>query len=96
MECVEADCTVEFEGSQFSAGGAVERIVAYLGAAGVLTDWHGRPLGTYRITSTWRTPRSFVSSTMSQVVADVDGFQYTGRSAGVGMVFCGRRRLGRL
>jgi hypothetical protein len=95
MEYVETDCTVEFDGRKFSAGGAVvssERIIAYLAKDGVLTDWHGKPLGTYRITSTWRTPRSYVSSTMSQVLAIVDGIAYTGRSAGVGMAYVGRRK----
>jgi len=81
-----------------------DRIVAYLGPdtgvpgaptirglrEGILTDWHGTELGTYRITRTWRTPRSYVSSTMHQVYATVDGVTYTGRSAGVGMIFKGK------
>ena len=90
---IEPDCTFTHEGRAFTAGGAVvtpERITAYLGQNGQLTDWHGNVLGTYRITATWRTPRSFVSATMHQVYATVNGVQYTGRSAGVGMVFAGR------
>jgi hypothetical protein len=65
-------------------------LIAYLGKDGVLTDWHGSPLGTYRVTATWRTPRSYVSSTMSQVVARVGAATYKGRSAGVGMSFRGK------
>lgn len=90
---VEKNCTFTHEGQTFEAGGAIVtkgRITAYLGKNGVLTDWHGNALGTYRIVSTWKTPRSFVSSTMHQVHAKVDGQTYTGRSAGVGMVFNGR------
>jgi hypothetical protein len=91
---VERNCTVEHDGRKFTAGGAVvtpDAVVAYLGKDGILTDWHGRQLGTYRIVATWRTPRSWVSSTMSQVQATVDGVRYTGRSAGVGMIYHGRR-----
>ncbi len=92
---LETDCTFEHEGRKFESGGAVvtpDRIFAYLGKDSVLTDWHGKPLGTYRITATWRTPRSYVSSTMHQVYATVDGITYSGRSSGVGMSFSGRRR----
>jgi hypothetical protein len=91
---IEKECTVTHEGRTFEAGGAVVtpgRIVAYLGRDGVLTDWHGKPLGNYRITASWSTPHSFVSDTMHQVYATVDGVTYTGRSAGVSMIFKGRR-----
>ena len=91
---VEQDCTFEHEGQKFTAGGAFvteTHITAYLAKNGVLTDWHGNPIGSYRVTSSWPTPRSFVSSSMLQVVAHVDGNHYKGRSAGVGMVFNGKR-----
>ena len=94
MEYVEQDCTVKHKGREFTSGGAVvtpDWIIAYLGKDGALNDWHGAKLGTYRIASTWRTPRSSMSSTMSQVYATVDGVTYTGRSAGIGMIFQGRR-----
>lgn len=84
--------TFEHDGRKFEAGGAVvtpEKIIAYLGKGGVLTDWRGNQIGTYRITSSWKTPRSFVSSSMNQVSARVSGRNYTGRSAGVGMIFKG-------
>ena len=84
---------VVHEGREFSALGSVidgERIAAYLGKDGQLTKWNGEVLGTYRITRTWRTPRSYVSSTMHQVYATVNGKTYTGRSAGEGMLFRGK------
>lgn len=94
---IETNCTIEHEDRTFEAGGAVvadQFAVAYLGKDGVLTDWHGETLGTYRITATWKTPRSFVSGHMHQVVASVGGRTYTGRSAGVGMIFRGRVKKG--
>jgi hypothetical protein len=97
MSYIEKDCTVTHKGRSFEAGGAVvtpNHIVAYLAKDGALTDWHGKPLGTYRIVATWRTPRSYVSTTMHAVHARVDGVVYKGRSAGVGMVFCGKRSKG--
>jgi hypothetical protein len=98
MAYIEADCSITHEGRTFSAGGAVvtaDVVVAYPMVNGILGDWHGRAIGTWRATSTWRTPRSFLSSTMSQIVAVVDGVRYTGRGAGVGCVYRGRRVAGR-
>jgi hypothetical protein len=69
-----------------------DRVLERVGARGVLTDWHGKSLGTYKIVSVWRTPQSTVSSVMCQVEAEVDGVLYTGRSAGYGMVFKGKRK----
>lgn len=102
MLYVETACTVEHNGRTFEAGGAVvhpEFITAYVGKqqdgapAGVrvLTDWHGNPLGTIRFTSSWMTPRSYMSSRMYQGRAVVGGAVYTGRTAGEGMVFRGKR-----
>ncbi len=68
--------------------------LGYLGKNGILTDWHGTPIGTYRIVATWRTPRSYVSNTMSQVEARINGVLYTGRSAGVGMAYTGTPKRG--
>jgi hypothetical protein len=56
---------ITHEGKEFSAYGFVrtsDRLTAYLGENGQLTKWDGTPVGTYRITRTWRTPRSYVSS----------------------------------
>lgn len=82
----------------FVAAGAVvtpDRIVAYPAENGLLCDWHGNVIGTYRIVATWKTPRSYVSSTMHQIEARVNGVTYTGRGAGVGMSFTGKRKATR-
>jgi hypothetical protein len=89
---VERDCT--FRG--FESGGAVvtpDHIIAYPGTAGILCDWHGNAIGTWRATSTWKTPRSWLSSTMSAITATVDSVTYKGRGAGEGMIFRGRRAV---
>src|SRR5262245_10359732 len=98
MTYTETDCTFEFNGQTFEAGGAVvtpERIVAYLDGGCLLTDWHGKVIGSYRVTSSWATPRSYVSSRQYQIEAVVDGVTYTGRSAGVGMIVKGKRKATR-
>ena len=90
---IETDCTITHNDQSFTAGGAIitdNHIVAYLGAHGVLTDWHGKPLGRYHIVSTWRTPRSYISGVMHAVHATVNGKLYKGRSAGEGMSFMGK------
>lgn len=69
------------------------KVIGYLGADNVLTDWYGNPIGTYRIVATWPTPQSYVSSHYHQVEACVDGIVYTGRSGGRGMVYQGRRKV---
>lgn len=92
---VETACIFTHEGRNFEAGGAIvtpDFAIGYLGEKGILTDWHGRALGTFRYVSTWRTPRSYISSTMSQVEAVIDGITYTGRSAGKGMIWKGKRK----
>ncbi len=89
---VERDCVIEHEGRRFESGGAFvspAHVIAYLGKNGMLSDWHGRCLGTYRITSTWKI-RSWISRTMHQVEVAVAGVTYTGRSSGVGMIYRGR------
>lgn len=91
---IEHDCVIEHDGQRFESGGAFVSpafLIAYLGKNGVLSDWHGRRLGTYRITSTWRMA-SWISRTMHQVEAAVAGVRYTGRSCGVGMIYRGRRK----
>lgn len=91
---VERDCVVEHGGRRFEAGGAVvtpQRIIAYLGRNEELHDWHGRQLGTYRVTASWRI-HSYMSDTMCQVEALVNGVAYKGRSGGVGLVYRGRRK----
>jgi hypothetical protein len=90
---IERSCRIEHEGRTFECGGAVvtpEAIVAYPRAGGVLGDWHGRPIGTWRAVSRWKTPRSSMSLTMSQIEAVVNGITYTGRGAGEEMIFKGK------
>ncbi len=92
---IERDCVFRFQNKDFEAGGAVitpERLIAYPRANGVLGDRHGNPIGTWRVVSTWRTPRSFVSSTMRQIETTVNGVLYTGRGAGVSMIYKGKRK----
>ena len=92
---METSCVFEIEGHKYESSGAMvtpTHIIAYLGKGGVLTDWHGCPLGTWKTVATWRTQRSWVSGTMSQIEAIVDGVVYTGRGAGEGMIFKGRRK----
>ena len=95
MEYVEKNCCIEHEGKHFCAGGAVvtaDRIVAYPAANGVLQDWHGKAIGTWRAVSSWSTPRSYMSSRMYQIEARVDGVTYTGRGCGIGMMYSGRAK----
>lgn len=87
--------TITHNGKKYTAGGAAvsaKAIVAYVGKAGVLTNWKGKKIGTYRIVSSWRTPRSYISDRMYQLEATVKGRLYTGRSAGEGMIFKGKRK----
>ena len=66
-----------------------------VGGTGILTDFQGKKIGTYRVASKWKTPKSYVSSHMFQIDARVGGVIYTGRSAGSGMLFKGKRKAGR-
>jgi len=84
---VEQDCTIEHEGRKFTAGGAIvseQFITAYLGKDGVLTDWHGKQIGTYRVLSSWPI-RSYLTDRMYSVECFVNGTRYVGRGCGVGM-----------
>lgn len=66
-----------------------------IGGTGIVTDFQGKKIGTYVVTSKWKTPKSYVSSTMLQVDARIDGNTYTGRSAGNNMLFNGKLKTGR-
>lgn len=82
-------------GRKYESGGAMvtnDRIVAYLGKEGKLTNWHGKKIGSYQVTSSWKNPRGIYSDRNYQVDATVGGVKYTGRSGGVGMAFTGKRR----
>ena len=93
MNYIEQNCTFEHNEHKFTSGGAIvtpEFITAYPKENGILGDWHGKPIGTWRAVSTWKTPLSYLCSTISQIEAVVDGIKYTGRGAGVGMIYKGK------
>lgn len=69
-----------------------QEIGGYLTHGGVLTDWNGKKIGTYRIIASWKLPNSYISDRMFQAEAIVNGVTYTGRSAGVGMAYRGKRK----
>ena len=61
------------------------RFSAYVGKGGTITTFTGDVLGTATPTSTWKTPRSFVSQTMTQYRVTMAGRAYTGRCGGEGL-----------
>jgi len=87
----------DFQGKTYYTHGAFvdeHRCVGYLGDDRELYSCNGEVLGTYRITATWRMPRTcFISSHQHQVEASINGMTYTGRSFGKGMIFKGRRLM---
>lgn len=90
---VETDCTIEHDGRTFESGGAFvsdTHLVAYPGADGVLNDWHGNPIGTWRAVSSWRVD-SYIGTRMYAMRASVDGATYHGRGFGKGCILRGRR-----
>jgi hypothetical protein len=91
---IESGCSFEHNGSTFTAGGAYvddTYITAYPAKDGILNNWHGERMGTWRSTSRWRVD-SYIGSHMHQIVATLDdGRIYTGRGFGVGMSFRGKR-----
>lgn len=93
---IEQNTYFEVNGEQYWSGGAIvndDICIGYLGKDGyTLTNWAGDRLGDYAIKSTWKTPKSYVSSKMHQVEVCVFGKIYTGRSAGIGMLFKGKRK----
>lgn len=96
---IEQDCTIEHEGRKFTAGGAVvtdDYLVAYPGDAGVLNDWHGNAIGTWRVISSrpavFFGHRSWIGSTYYYMRATLtDGRTYSLRGFGKGMSATGRR-----
>jgi hypothetical protein len=102
MTYVEQDCIVHHNGRDFHADGAVVTesfAIAYLKfegperpyATGIATDWRGHRIGTARIVAKWATERSFYASHMLQVECCINGVKYTGRGAGNGMIWKGKR-----
>lgn len=98
MTYTERNCTIEYAGRQFTASGAVVTpgyLLAYPADGGILTDWHGAPIGTWRTISTrpaiFFGRRSWIGPTYYYMRATVDGVTYSLRGFGVGMVARGRR-----
>ena len=56
-----------------------------------ITSWEGKHLGYARITASWSTPQSYWSRRMYQIRACINGVWYTGRTAGNGMLWRGKR-----
>mgnify|MGYP001597488888 CR=1 FL=1 len=88
---IEKDCN--FKG--IKAGGAIvtqDRIIAYPKENGILGDWHGNPIGTWRETARWWVKSKWRGLSMFQIEATVNGVVYTGRGLGVGMIFMGKAK----
>lgn len=91
---IEPDCSIEHNGQTFTAGGAYVDdmyVTAYPSKGGILTNWHGERMGTWRSTSKWRVNSAY-GTHMHQIVATLDdGRIYAGRGVGEGMSFRGKR-----
>ena len=89
--------TITHEGQEFSALGSVideqNGVIVGYPKGDSLTTWNGQPIEglRLRITSSWRTPRSFVSDRMFAYSATYKGKRYYGRGAGDGMLLRLRR-----
>lgn len=95
---IEKDCIFNFQGKAFTAGGAIvtqDYLIAYPDKNGVLKDWHGNTIGTWRTISTrpaiFFGHRSWQGSTYYYMRATVNGQQYTIRGFGEGMIARGKR-----
>ena len=96
---IETDCTITHEGKAFTSGGAYasdDYLIAYPAANGVLTDWHGRPIGEWKTVATRRAVffgyESWQGSTYYFMRARLtDGRAYALRGFGQGMIARGRR-----
>ena len=103
MTYIETDCTIQRDGQSFEATGAVvtdNYAIAYIETgenfkdmrfAGIiidLTDWHGNLIGHGTVRSHWRNQ---YGSYMYQVEGRINGVRYTGRTAGHGMIWRGKR-----
>lgn len=94
---IEQDCTIEHEGRKFTSGGAVvtqDYLIAYPGKGGILNDWHGNQIGTWRVLSSrpaiFFGQRSWQGSRYYFMRATVQGREYALRGFGEGMIAKGR------
>ncbi len=88
---IESDCAIEHNGQKFESGGAIvtpDYIVAYPAKDGVLKDWHGKQIGTYRIISS--RPAVFFGERFYFMRAQVSGREYSLRGFGDGMIAKGK------
>ncbi len=96
---IERDCTFTHAGRTVESGGAVvtpDYAIGYYDAKrNAITNWHGEILGTATVVASWPTPRSYMSGTMCQIEATIDGVTYTGRGAGNNMLWRGKRKASR-
>lgn len=94
---IERDCIIEHEGRKFEAGGAVvtdEYLIAYPDKDGVLKDWHGNVIGTYRVISSRKAVFFGIGDKYFYMRAQVGGREYSIRGFGDGMVAMGKRVKG--
>jgi hypothetical protein len=91
---IETDCKIEIDGRTFENGGAYQtdtHIIGYMSKDMTeLTDWHRNKLGNAHVSSSWRV-YSVWTDRYYQVYVCIKGIYYTGRTAGAGMVFHGKR-----
>src|ERR1700722_10202851 len=90
---IERDCIIEHEGRKFESGGAIVTpviLIAYPKENGILGDWHGEAIGTWRVLSSWKV-NSYIGSRMYSIEARVNGVRYAGRGFGVGMSLRAKR-----
>lgn len=72
-----------------NAIGYLARRVGFGKSDYIITDWQGNELGAAMITAKWKIT-SYLSSTMMQVEARINGRWYTGRTMGEGMIWRGK------
>ena len=96
---VEESCTFTFQGTEYTAGGAViteDRIIAYPADGGILQDCHGNTIGRWEELSSrpavFFGHHSWMGSRYYYMRAYLPGGrQYSLRGFGVGMIARGRR-----
>ena len=81
------------EGKEYAARGAEVTpayAVAYPGKDGILKDWGGKAIGTWRAVASWPMPHAWIAPRMYQIEAVIQGRTYTGRGCGEGMLWRGK------
>lgn len=84
--------TVNFEGREFSSLGSIideaSGIIVGYPKGNTLQTWNGQVIEGLRlsVTSSWRTPRSYMSDRMFAYSATYKGKRYHGRGAGDGIL----------